>query len=104
MTLRVISDPERAGLAAQRYINLFVYTFVAPESPPVRIAVEWGTGRRKGETAVAGAVAFSIPVTSSDWTGNRVWALPVSFQFPGGGNVLFGELSISAQPLGRLVE
>jgi hypothetical protein len=104
MALRILSDPERAGLADQRYLNVFVHAFLTPDAPSVRLAVEWGTTHRTGETAVSGQDSFSVPVVSGDWTGNRVWALPVTILFPGGGNVLFHELSITAQPLGRPVQ
>ena len=47
-----------------------------------------GEGAR-GEVSVAERQWFSLPVGSNDWIGNRLWTVPVAFDFPEGRTILF---------------
>jgi hypothetical protein len=47
---------------------------------------------------------FSLPVGSKDWNGNRLWNLPIRFDFPDGRTVLFHEVSLTESPRGTAVD
>ena len=40
-------------------------------------------------------------VGSNDWSGNRLWTLPVSIDFPDGRTILFHEIALTESPRGR---
>ena len=54
--------------------------------------------------AVGESVWISIPVSSEDWSGNRVWELPIAIDFPDQRTILFDALSISEIARGPLVK
>lgn len=100
--LTLIADPEKAGLTGNMYLNLFV-------SPSVPVGEEsqrlmFRLGDRRGESTLASQDWISLPVRSADWSGNRVWELPVFLDFPDGRKALLHELSLTEAPRGRLVE
>ena len=47
---------------------------------------------------------FSLPVGSDDWTGNRLWTVPVAIDFPDGSKILFQETALTESPRGRLAD
>ena len=67
----------------------------------LRLMVRWGRNRR-GEVMVGGRQWFSLPVGSDDWTGNRLWTVPVAIDFPDGSKILFQETALTESPRGRL--
>lgn len=102
LRLRFTADPSRVRVSEDRYLNLFVNPFRRDDEKPIRLLFTWGKDRR-GEFALTQQEWISVPVRSSDWEGNRVWALPLAINFPNDRTILFHEWSISAQPRGSLV-
>jgi len=102
LSLKVTADPGRASLDRNMYLNFFVNPFLPAGVKPQRLVVRWGKDRR-GETSVGEQVWFSLPVQSGDWTGNRLWTLPIAIDFPDGRTILFHELSLTETPRGPLV-
>ncbi|MEO5740231.1 MAG: hypothetical protein ABIS29_06525 [Vicinamibacterales bacterium] len=102
LNLRVTADPARARVAEDAHVNLFVNPFRRKDEKPIRLTFSWGKDRR-GEFMLTEEEWISVPVRSADWVGNRAWALPVTIEFPGERTILFHELSVSAQPRGRVV-
>ena len=100
--LRLLADPARIRIDRDLYVNLLLGTS-QQAGDPRRVAFAWGTGRA-GEAVIDGRQWVSLRVASNDWAGNRVWALPVTVQVLNVRTVLFGELSVTEQPLGALVE
>ena len=45
---------------------------------------------------------FSLPVGSDDWTGNRLWTVPVAIDFPDRSKILFQETALTESPRGPL--
>jgi hypothetical protein len=102
LSLKVTSDPGRAILDREMYVNFFVNPFLPAGVKPQRLVFKWGKDRR-GETSVGEEVWFSLPVRSEDWAGNRLWTLPIDIDFPDGRTILFHELSLTETPRGALV-
>jgi hypothetical protein len=65
--------------------------------------VRWGNDRR-GQIALGEKQWLSLAVSSSDWSGNRLWNLPVSIDFPDGRTILFEELSLTESPRGVVAQ
>ena len=103
LPLTLLADPERVRVDRHLYANLFVIPFLPAGVKPQRLMFVWGSGRT-GETAVADEGWISVPVETGDWTGNRVWSLPISVGFPDGRTILFRDVSVTERPLGRLVQ
>ena len=102
LNLRIAADPQRARVAQDAYVNLFLHAFLPPGITAQRLVFSWGHQRR-GEITVSGQEWISLPVRTVDWSGNRVWRLPISLAFPDGRSILFHEISVSASPRGRAV-
>ena len=100
--LRLLADPARIRIDRDLYVNLLLGTS-QQAGDPRRVAFAWGTGRA-GEAVIDGRQWVSLRVASGDWAGNRVWALPVTVEVLNLRTVLFGELSVTEQPLGALVQ
>jgi len=103
LNLRLTADPQRVRLDREIFINLLVNPFLPPGVMPQRLVVQWGTGRR-GEVVVSERQWFSLPVGSNDWSGNRLWSVPVTIDFPDGRRILFHELALTESPRGHLAE
>ena len=104
LPIRLTIDPERARASGDSYINFFLDTFRHPGGQPIPLMFEWGAGGRRGETTVSGQEWVSVPVTSGDWTGNRLWRLQISIHFVEGHKMLFRELTLTESPRGRVVK
>jgi hypothetical protein len=100
LTLRLTADPERVPLNREMYVN-----FLASPSggEPLRLKLHWGKDRR-GEVVASVRQWLSLVVGSNDWSGNRLWTLPVSFAFPDGRTVLFHELALTESPRGIVAQ
>jgi hypothetical protein len=103
LRLRLLVDPERTPAARPLYVNLLLNPFLPEGVEPQRLVVAWGP-RKKGTIAVGESVWISIPVSSEDWSGNRVWELPIAIDFPDQRTILFDALSISEIARGPLVK
>jgi hypothetical protein len=103
LPLKVTADPERARIDREMYLNLFLNPFVSAGTQPQRLVLRWGNDQR-GETSLGEQTWISLPVRSDDWTGNRLWTLPVTIDFPDGRTMLFHELSLTETPRGRVVQ
>lgn len=102
LSLKLTSDPGRASLDQEMYVNFFVNPFLPAGVKPQRLVFRWGKDRR-GETSVGEEVWFSLPIRTEDWTGNRLWTLPITIDFLDGRTILFHELSLTETPRGTLV-
>ena len=103
LNIRLTADAERAQLSRDLFINLLVNPFLPPDVKPLRLVVRWGNARR-GEFLLGEREWLSIPVTSADWSGNRLWTIPIAIDFPDGRTILFHEVALSESPRGRVVE
>ena len=83
------------------YINFLVNPFLPAGVKPQRLVLRWGTGRR-GEVVVDERQWFSLPVGSDDWSGNRLWKVPVAIDFPDGRTILFQEVALTESPRGQV--
>ena len=97
--LKVSIDPERTAVTGPAYLNLSLRAkdFARPQN----VTFRWSSDQR-AETAVSSEEWVSLPVRSSDWTGNRLWTLPVMVDVPEVGELLFRELSVTEIPRGRV--
>jgi hypothetical protein len=100
--LRLLADPARTRIDRDLYVNLLLGT---PQQvgDPRHVVFGWGAGRR-GEAIIDGRHWVSMRVATGDWSGNRVWTLPVTVDVLNARSMLFAELSVTEQPLGALVE
>ena len=101
LNLTLTADPQRTPLAREMYVNFLVNTFISDGGKPLRLVVRWGRNRL-GEVLVGGRQWFSLPVGSDDWTGNRLWTVPVAIDFPDRSKILFQETALTESPRGRL--
>ena len=102
LRLTLAADPERTHVDRRLHVNLLVDPLLPDGVPRQRLAVTWGANRT-GAVEVGDAGWVSIPVTSGDWSGNRVWTLPIAIHFPDRRTMLFQELSLSEIARGALV-
>jgi hypothetical protein len=101
LNLRLTADPQRLRLDREIFINLLVNPFLPPGVKPQRLVLRWGSGRR-GEAFVSERQWFSLPVGTEDWSGNRLWSVPVAIDFPDGGRILFHEFALTESPRGQV--
>jgi hypothetical protein len=101
LNLTLTADPQRTPLDREMYVNFLVNTFISDGGKPLRLVVRWGRNRL-GEVLVGGRQWFSLPVGSDDWTGNRLWTVPVAIDFPDRSKILFQETALTESPRGRL--
>ncbi len=101
LNMRLTADPQRAPLDREMYVNFLVDPFLPAGVKPLRLTVRWGTERR-GEVFVGERRWFSLPVGSNDWSGNRLWTVPVAFDFPEGRTILFQEVALTESPRGQI--
>ena len=99
LNLQITIDPQRVSADRELYMNFLVSTFLPPGSEPLRVTARWGNGR-SAEMTLVDRQWFSLALNSGDWSGNRLWNLPVSFDFPNGKTILFNELSLTETPRG----
>jgi hypothetical protein len=96
LNLRLTVDPERVPLDREMFVNFRV----SPSGGvPLQVALRWGKDR-SGEVVASDRQWFSLAVGSSDWSGNRLWNLPVSIDFADGRTMLFHELALTDSPRG----
>ena len=100
LNLTLTADPQRTRLDREMHVNFLVNTFIPDGGKPLRLAVRWGRNRR-GEVMVGGQQWFSLPVGSDDWTGNRLWTVPVAIDFPDRSKILFQETALTESPRGQ---
>ena len=101
LNLTLAADPQRTRLDRGMHVNFLVDTFIPDGGKPLRLVVRWGRNRL-GEVFVSGRQWFSLPVGSDDWTGNRLWTVPVAIHFPDRSKILFQETALTESPRGRL--
>ena len=100
--LRATADPQRVRLDRDLFINLLVDAFLTEGAKPRRLVVTWGADQR-GETLLGVRKWFSLPVRSGDWTGNRLWTLPITIDFPDRRAILFQSMEMTETPRGDVV-
>ena len=101
LNLALKADPQRVRLDRDMFVNLLVNPFLAVDAKPLQLVVRWGKERRGG-IAVRERQWFSLPVSSNDWSGNRIWSVPVAIDFPDGRTILFHEVALTQSPRGAL--
>jgi hypothetical protein len=117
--LTLMADIKRAQLFDNRFVNLRLTPYVPPGVTGQRLLVTWGHGKR-AEAMLTATRTVTLPVERSDWSGLRMWTLPLSFEFPdrlaplpmyaprGHADgpplaALFEEVSVTSAPKGDLV-
>ena len=101
--LTLTADPQRAGLDKDVYLNFLVSPSPPTDEHDVKVSFRWGSDK-SGTITLAHKEWISLPVKTSDWTGNRLWELPISADFPDRRLVLFHELAFTAAPRGRVLD
>jgi hypothetical protein len=101
INLRLTTDPQRVSLNRDLYVNLLVNPFLPAGVKPQRLLLRWGDGRQ-GEVVVDEREWFSLPVGSGDWSGERLWTVPVTIEFPDGRTILFQEVALTETPRGAV--
>ena len=101
LNLRLTADPQRAPLNRDMFLNFLVNPFLPPGVKPQRLVLRWGADKR-GEVLIADRQWFSVPVGSGDWSGNRLWTVPVTIDFPDGRTILFHEVALTETPRGSV--
>jgi hypothetical protein len=99
--ITLLADRERTPVDRNLYVNLRLDPFL-PAGGSEQLAFAWGT-EKKGMIAVEKSGWISLPVSSGDWSGNRVWQLRISINFPDRRKILFHDLSVSENARGPLV-
>jgi hypothetical protein len=100
--LKLIADPQRAGLTESMYLNLSMNPSPRSGTTPQRLIFR--VADRRGETSITTQEWISLAIRSADWTGNRLWELPVFVDLPDGHPMLFRELSLTEAAQGRVVK
>lgn len=100
VNFRITADPQRERLDRDTYINFRVNPFLPAAAPPLRLLVRWGRDR-SGEVSVGAERWFSLPIGTNDWSGNRLWTVPVAIEFPNGRTLLFQEFALTEAPRGE---
>jgi hypothetical protein len=103
LSLTLVVDPERVPVDRNLYVSFFVNPFLPPDVKAHRLTFKWGSNRA-GESVVDSQGWVSVPVSAGDWTGNRVWRLPITVGFPDGRTMLFHDLLVSEKARGRVVQ
>ena len=102
MFLKLTADLRRIRVDQNTYVNVLVNPYLPAGTRPQRFVFSWGTNQH-AEASLSEREWISLPARSADWTGNILWTLPISIDFPDGRTYLFEELSISISPRGRAV-
>ena len=89
--LKIMADPQRTDVRRDLYVNVLLVP-QTPKPSPVAIRLDSGA---YGDAKVQGEQWVSVPVRSSDWTGNRLWMVRVNIEVPAGTRVLFKDLSVT---------
>jgi hypothetical protein len=100
-TVRLTADPQRVSVDRDMFVNFLVDPVLQAGQNPQRLILRWGKERR-GEIIVDERGWFSLPVTSSDWRGSRLWTTSVAIDVPEGRRILFQELALTELPRGRV--
>lgn len=119
VTLTLTGDLKRVSLFQDSFVNLRVNPYLPPGASHQRLVLGWGHGRR-AEVTLTGREVISLPISRGDWTGVRLWTLPIAIDLPDGVvppymyapkqnavdgplAALFEELSVTSTPAGRVV-
>jgi hypothetical protein len=102
LQLQVKSDPQRVPLDRDLFINLLLHPMTPDGTKPRPLVFRWGSDHR-GDVSLGEQRWLSMPVRSGDWTGTRLWMLPLTIEFLDGRAVLFNELALTEQPRGAVV-
>ncbi|MEO5739966.1 MAG: hypothetical protein ABIS29_05155, partial [Vicinamibacterales bacterium] len=77
LPLSLIADPERTRVDRHLHVNLLLDPSFSAGAAAQRLEFMWGAQKRAvAEVSQPGWV--SIPVSTADWSRNRVWVLPIS--------------------------
>jgi hypothetical protein len=114
------ADIRRVSLFEPAFVNVKVNPYLPPGITHQRLELQWGSGRA-ARAVVDREMTISLPVARNDWTGTRMWTLPISIGLPDAvppqwmyaprGNVaagplgaLFEEVSVTHVPTGTVME
>jgi hypothetical protein len=79
--LKLTADMRRIRVDQSTYVNLLVGPYLPPGAVRQRLRLSWGAGRH-AEISIDRREWISLPVRSADWSGNQVWTLPITIEFP----------------------
>jgi len=79
--LTLTADPARVGVGKPLYVNLRLMPFLPDGVRQQRLVLSWGDGRH-ADLVLTGTATVSLPIGPRDWDGNRIWTLPLAFEFP----------------------
>jgi hypothetical protein len=115
--LVLTADVRRTRVDQNAYVNLLLKPFRLTRQGHQRLVFSWGANRH-ADAALAAREWISLPLQSTDWTGNSLQTLTVSLDLPdavplrqldlGSSDptpraVGFEQISISLSPLGRVL-
>ena len=115
--LVLTADVRRTRIDQNAFVNLLLKPFRLPARGHQRLVFSWGANRH-ADAELAAREWISLPLQSTDWTGNRVQTLTVSLDLPdaipvrlpdvGPGEVRpravgFEQVSVSLSPRGRVL-
>jgi hypothetical protein len=101
--LRVTADPSKVRVDQDLHLNLLLNPFLTTGAQPRRLRIEWGNGDG-ADSELSERDWMSIPVRGGDWSGNRLWSVPIRIRVLDGRAVLFEAMSVTIDPSGRAVE
>jgi hypothetical protein len=101
--LRVTADPSRVRVDQDLHVNVLLNPFLTSGAHPRRLRVEWSNGD-VADADLPSRDWISVPVRSGDWSGNRLWSVPIRIRMLDGRALLFEALSVTVEPSERAVE
>jgi hypothetical protein len=103
VVLRITADPARVPIEHDLHVNVLLNALLPAGAQPRRLQIAWPNSD-SSDVDVQTREWISIPVRSGDWTGNRLWSVPLRFRVLDGRAILFEELSVTEQPAGRALQ
>lgn len=79
--MELMADVKRAPLFDDHFVNLRLTPYLPPGTAAQRLALSWGKGSQ-GEMSLTSTAVVSLPIGRSDWTGLRMWTLPLTIELP----------------------
>jgi hypothetical protein len=103
VALRITADPAKVRLQGDLHVNVLLDALIAEGAAPRRLQVVWANGD-SSEMDLQTREWISVPVRGADWTGNRLWSVPLRFRVLDGRAIVFEQLSVTEQPAGRALQ
>jgi hypothetical protein len=81
VTLTLLADITRVHLFDDVAVNLRVTPYLPPGTAQQRLLITWGSDHR-ADVVFTGPRTVSLAVRRADWSGTRMWRLPISIELP----------------------